>query len=394
MNADEPPTRLARLRAFWARLQAEDIPRLAGYALLVLVVAGAGMTWIEGGRNEAFRTFEDGAWWALVTLTTIGYGDKFPVTTSGRLLASVVMLFGVGMLGIVMGKVASILVEKRIKEGRGLSDAMHLQRHFVVLGWKRDMRQFLQDIFTVNPDVRAAQVVLVNAADELLNQELRDAFPGVVYVRGEMVDAAVLARANVTRAARVIILADEAQARPDQETDGHTVMAAMTIKSMAPEVYTCAEVLDRKYEEHLRLARCDEVILSREYSRFLLVTATRSAGVAHVLHDLIDLTDLRGLATHPIPPGFVGRTVAELAAHFKRQDRLLIGLLENTGRARAIKRDALREAQKTANVATLVENLKRVKELQPNRPHLNPPDDYVITPHTLAIAVGHVGPVA
>ena len=106
---------------------------------------------------------------------------------------------------------------------------------------------------------------------------------------------------------------------------------------------------------------------------------------------MLDVSDMVGLATLPVAPEFVGQPVARLATALRAQKRLLIGLLENTGRARSIKREALREAQKTANMSTLVENLRRVKELQPNRPHLSPPDDYLVPPHALAIVIGHTG---
>lgn len=377
-----------RLRALWKRFQAEDFPRLAVATVVVLVVGGITVAHLEAPHNEAFKTIGDGLWWAIVTLTTIGYGDKFPTTTGGRLVATVVVVFGIGMVGIVTGKIASMLVEKRIKEGRGMSDALHLSGHCVILGWKTDMHLFVKDIIAVNPELKPERLVLVNMAEEVLNQELRQRFPGLIYLRGDVIDALVLHRANVARAAKVIILADEAGGHSDQEVDARTVMAVLAVKNLAPEVYTCAEILEKQYRDHLQLVCCDEIVLSREYSRFLLVNATRSAGITHVLHDLLDITDRDGLATLPIPPVFVGRTVGELAAHVRKRRQLLVGLLENTGHARAVKREALREAQKTANVATLVENLKRVKELMPNRPHICPPDDHVVAPHTLAIVIG------
>jgi voltage-gated potassium channel len=376
-----------RLRALLARLQAEDIPRLAGATLGALFLGGAAVLWTERDQNPAFAGLADGLWWALVTITTVGYGDKYPITTGGRVVAAFLLVFGIGMVGIVTGKIASILVERRIKEGRGLSDAHHLSGHTVILGWKTDMPLFVKDILALSPEPSTARLVLVNLADELVNHELRDLFPGLVYLRGDVLDAMVLQRANVAAAAKVIILADEAAAHTDQETDSRTVMAAMTVRGMAPDVYTCAELLNKKYEEHLRLAQCDEVVLSREYSRALLVSATRSAGITHVMHDLLDATD-HLLMTVPIPPEFLGRTVGELAGHLRGRRQLLIGLLENTGRARTMRREALREAQKTTNVATLVENLRRVKDLRPNEPHLAPPESHVIAPHTLAIVVG------
>jgi hypothetical protein len=83
----------------------------------------------------------------------------------------------------------------------------------------------------------------------------------------------------------------------------------------------------------------------------------------------------------------VGRTFGELAAALKK-GQLLIGLLQNTGRSLEIKREALREAQKTTNVHTLVENLRHVKEMQPNKPLLSPPDEMLIPVHSLAVVIG------
>jgi voltage-gated potassium channel len=204
-------------------------------------------------------------------------------------------------------------VEKRIKEGRGLTDARHLKGHFVLLGWKPDLHMLVEEILEVNPKLGPEHLVLVNMADEAVNDAIRSRFEGLVFIHGDIIDTLALQRANVQRAAKVIILADETEARSNQEIDARAVMAAMTVKRLAPQAYACAEVLDSKYEEHLRLARCDEVILSRDYSRFMLVSASVSEGVSHVLHDLMNLTHRRGVATVPIPPEFVGRPFGELA---------------------------------------------------------------------------------
>jgi len=118
------------------------------------------------------------------------------------------------------------------------------------------------------------------------------------------------------------------------------------------------------------------------------VNATRSAGITHVLHELLDISDRDGLATLAVPRRFVGRTAGELAAHVRQRRQILVGLLENTGHARAVKREALRDAQKTANMGTLMDNLKRVKALVPNRPLMCPDERHVIGAHTMAIVIG------
>jgi voltage-gated potassium channel len=380
-------------RALWQRLQAEDIPRLFLYFVALLLVAAFWIVHYERGQNPAFENYGDGLWWALVTVTTIGYGDAFPITTAGRVVGSAVILVGIGLVGLFMGKISSILVERRIREGRGLSDAKHLSGHFVILGHKADMSGFISGILKVNPTLPRERLVVISQSDETVVEELRLGFPGVLFLRGDIVDPMAILRANVAKAARVLVLADESLARSDQEKDARTVMAVMTVKNLAPDVYTCAEVIDSKYDEHLKLAKCDEVILSREYSRFLLVSATVSEGISKVLHEMLDLSDLKGLQTTQIPAEFLERPFSDLRLHMQSNGRLLLGVLENTGRAIEIKRQALRDAQKTSFVNTLVDNLKRVKTMVPNRPVLNPEDGYVVREGSLAIVLGR-GPAS
>ena len=67
-------------------------------------------------QPEAFGSIPDAMWWAIVTLTTIGYGDVYPVTSGGKIFTAVVALVGVGLIAIPSGLLASVLIEARVKE--------------------------------------------------------------------------------------------------------------------------------------------------------------------------------------------------------------------------------------------------------------------------------------
>ncbi|NMM23265.1 MAG: two pore domain potassium channel family protein [Phycicoccus sp.] len=89
---------------------------VAGSVVLVLFVASLAVLDAERGQVGAnISTFGDALWWAMTTVTTVGYGDRFPVTETGRLIAGGLMLAGVALLGVVTASLASWLLE-RVRE--------------------------------------------------------------------------------------------------------------------------------------------------------------------------------------------------------------------------------------------------------------------------------------
>jgi voltage-gated potassium channel len=79
-------------------------------SLLLTVFASIAILQLETGPQANIRSAEDALWWTVTTLTTVGYGDLYPVTPEGRLLAGFVMVAGVGLFGAFSGLVASWLL--------------------------------------------------------------------------------------------------------------------------------------------------------------------------------------------------------------------------------------------------------------------------------------------
>jgi voltage-gated potassium channel len=86
---------------------------VAGATSLVLFVASLAVLDAERGTKGAtITTFGDAAWWAMTTVTTVGYGDRYPLTAQGRFIAGGLMLAGIALLGIVTASLASWLLDK------------------------------------------------------------------------------------------------------------------------------------------------------------------------------------------------------------------------------------------------------------------------------------------
>lgn len=80
--------------------------------ILLVITSSISILQFETDPNSNIKTAEDALWWSYTTVTTVGYGDKFPVTTEGRIIAAVLMTAGVGLFGTFTAYVASLFIEK------------------------------------------------------------------------------------------------------------------------------------------------------------------------------------------------------------------------------------------------------------------------------------------
>jgi voltage-gated potassium channel len=104
--------RLFPLLRYGRRLFSGEGLRYAALVTLLVVIAGG----TAYAALEDEPTAWDGIWWAVTTMTTVGYGDQFPTTTEGRMLAIVVMLVGIGFLTLLIGAAAERFVAPSVEE--------------------------------------------------------------------------------------------------------------------------------------------------------------------------------------------------------------------------------------------------------------------------------------
>ena len=94
----------------------QELVALVILSLMFVYLAACGIHYFEReAQPEAFGSILDSMWWAVVTLTTIGYGDVYPTTPGGRVFTALVALVGVGLIAIPSGLLASVLTEARVE---------------------------------------------------------------------------------------------------------------------------------------------------------------------------------------------------------------------------------------------------------------------------------------
>jgi voltage-gated potassium channel len=95
------------------RAKRHELAVTAFAGLILLVIAASGMYFVErDAQPDTFSSIPAALWWGVVTLTTVGYGDVYPVTVAGRCLASVIAMLGIGLFALPAGILAGVFSEE------------------------------------------------------------------------------------------------------------------------------------------------------------------------------------------------------------------------------------------------------------------------------------------
>lgn len=114
--------RIAKLQRYgtaWQRLRLafsdikDELAVYFGLTVILIYLASVGIYYCEhDAQPEVFRSVFHSMWWAVSTLTTVGYGDVFPVTVAGKLLTFVILILGLGIVSVPSGLIASALMKQ------------------------------------------------------------------------------------------------------------------------------------------------------------------------------------------------------------------------------------------------------------------------------------------
>jgi voltage-gated potassium channel len=338
----------------------------------------------------------DAIYWAVVTIATVGYGDIVPSSPLAKLLALVIILSGPALLSLLTASVASMLVEKKIREGEGL-ETIKDRDHVIICGWNENGEKVIDGILLQLKGAKP-KIVLVNELDKEDIQSIQVQYKDhdIAFVRGNFVKEEVLARANLPRARAAIVLADLSGGRTMDKADERTIFGTMAIKSMAAKVRTCAELIHGENREHLVRANVDEIIVRGESAGALLATGAVSPGLADSVKSLVNNQDPNKLWRVPVPSRFADKTFGELLPYFRDKfQALLVGVVRE--------KESIKLEDILSGDSTFIDDFIKKKFEESGKDFfgdkkdvsviVNPPDDYLLSPNDWVIAIAKEKPV-
>ena len=281
----------------------------------------------------------EGIWWALVTLTTVGYGDYAPVGEIGRAWGAVLMVGGMFTLALFAGVVGHSLLNAVLSIREEQFRMSSYVNHVVVCGYEEG-RQLLLESLQAEIDLEETKVVLFSR-----QPRPREVPPELMWVHGDPTKQSELGKVRMTHARSAIVVGSRTVT--PQLADAATILTVFTIRAhleLQKEAATrerplhiVAEILDSENVGHARTAGADEVIESQRLGFAMLTHTVAYPGVGDLTSQIV----ASGAASFYVgaqPDGLpIPLTFGELARAVKaRHDALVIGLRDPVTRAQTI----------------------------------------------------------
>lgn len=287
-----------------------------------LVLTGSmSMFLLEGTRTPGLSSFEETFWWALLTMMAGEPLGATPLTTPGRVVMVAMMLGGMTVFALLTGVVSALMVRRlrNSMEGREML-IDDLEDHIVVCGWNRGGPTMIAEIAR---DHRHGDKPIVLIADLPEDED-----PGIDYtevdreriylIRDDYTRVQVLQDAGIPRASMAILLADKTGDRLDQDRDARTVLAALTIENLQPEIFTSVELLHEENAHALRLAGVEEIVIATEYSGTILALSTLNSGLVHLFNEVLTSSYGNNFYKADAPASWHGESFEARFLHLKK----------------------------------------------------------------------------
>ncbi|ABM80480.1 Calcium-gated potassium channel [Hyperthermus butylicus DSM 5456] len=290
------------------------VRELAG-RITIILVAFAGLLLVAGAifSYVEYRGLWEGVYWAFVTATTIGYGDIYPETWLGRVVAVATAVAGIALFTALIGVVADHFAAKAARAERGELPVRE-KGHIVIMGWTRHTERLVEEL---RANLSDKHIVLLNTDGPVIRTA------SITTVRGDPTRTKDQLKASTDKAWAIVVSTGD---------DSKTILAVLHARRLNPQALIVAEALEEENIDPIRQAGADRVVYTGGLGGDLLASAVFEPSVPRLIADLA--SSVEGIADLVEEPAtsYAGKTFLEALVEAKKtEDKLLVAVVKHDG---------------------------------------------------------------
>ncbi|MBD3109008.1 NAD-binding protein [Bacillus sp. AGMB 02131] len=242
------------------------LPRIIKSILIVLLLISFFGLLIAIIEPDTFPSFLIGIWWAIVTTSTVGYGDYVPETIAGKLIGITLILIGAGFVTAYFATLAAEAVRTEEMLLKGLKGVKE-ENHIIIVGWNEKSRNIISSLHAANE--RKPIVLIDHTLDKHPDTPLTFHF-----IKGKAHEDHTLKRANIQAAKKIVITADVN--KNEFQADMFSILTLIASKGLNPAINACVEILTETQVINAQRAGADHIIQTNLFAGEKMVTVLLS----------------------------------------------------------------------------------------------------------------------
>ncbi|MDP7078571.1 MAG: NAD-binding protein [Candidatus Undinarchaeales archaeon] len=268
--------------------------------VLIYMLGVVGIYYFEHGENDMIKSREDALYWGVITMSTIGYGDIYPVTSEGRMITVVFAILGISAFAVAASALFEFIVTRNVRRLLGM-ERCDWENHIVICGWNETAKSTLRELRANDP----RPVVIVDPGS------VEDTSDEVLHVKGDYWKENVLRKAAGAKADFGLVSTGD---------DSRTIITILLLRRINKDIQIVAEALDEGNGELMKQAGA-LVVNSSSFGGRLLASFVFEDGVTRLFEELS--TSSFGNDVFEFPSPHAG-TFGELLTELKKERNIII----------------------------------------------------------------------
>ncbi len=243
--------------------------------LIILAVISSGIFFLIEGESLG-----NSLYWALITMTTVGYGDVPIHSSGGKVISIILACLGILLYGYIAAIIVSVVMESSLSGVFGMNKAKY-KNHFVICGWTSLSDIVLSELLTEKRQI----VVITEEQDDVIIIKRKGDPKNVFPIFGDPSKNEILEQANVKEASVVIL---------SMEDDSKNLITALHIKELNPKARIIVRTTRAELKKTMKIAGVTYVVTPDVMAGRLIASAAFEPEVANFIEDVTSATDIGG----------------------------------------------------------------------------------------------------